>query len=555
MESDMATACGETTGAVLIRLVDADIERCVHSRFNTRKRRDPEQVRRLAERIRRNGFERTRSLWGVEVNGQYEIFAGGTRLEAARIAGLRTVPVFVHLGLSEDQISRKADEDNENDEYHTPVSLLDVWAECHRLATQEGWTQQRIADAKGWDRPTVSRRIRWHTSLPEAAKQAVCDGLFDEGHLEAISGVLCDVAHFSPWLTTTQAQTELVNDILAKHRGSSTGKRPTVRVVREAAGRWKALIQMAEEAYHSLPEGIWRERFVAVLAHEHARTESAVSHALRQVVERKRRQEEAEAARLRAEADAKEQEALRLQREQQRLAFLESQTKKLRCGDARDLILEAPPGFSLLLTDPPYGVEFQSHRRVVTPKKAKIAGDEKHQALALLRDVLAKAYPRMADHATCLVFTGWRHEPEFRQVLEEAGFTLKGSLIWVKPNHGTGDLAGCFAPKHERILHAVKGQPRLQQRVADVLYGKDPPASEHPCEKPRDLLRQLIEAVTEPGQTVVDPFMGSGNTILEAYQTGRDFFGIDLEPQWHGVATEAVHRLAEEHWRHEELEV
>ncbi|GAB6184584.1 hypothetical protein JCM17478_00860 [Thermopirellula anaerolimosa] len=70
MESDMATACGETTGTVPIRLVDADIERCVHSRFNTRKRRDPEQVRRLAERIRRNGFERTRSLWGVEVNGQ-----------------------------------------------------------------------------------------------------------------------------------------------------------------------------------------------------------------------------------------------------------------------------------------------------------------------------------------------------------------------------------------------------------------------------------------------------------------------------------------------------
>ncbi len=555
MESDMATAFIETTGAVSVRLVDADIERCVHSRFNTRKHRDPEQVRRLAERIRRNGFERTRSLWGVEVHGQYEIFAGGTRLEAARLAGLRTVPVFVHLGLTEDQISRKADEDNENDEYHTPVSPLDVWAECYRLSHEEGWTQQRIADAKGWSRPDVANRIRLHQALPERARQAVLDGLFDEGHCQAVMAVVLDVQHFSIWLTTEQAQSELVEEILAKHRGQSAGVKPTVKVVREAAKRWQALIQAAQDAYESLPEGPWRDRFVEVLAHEQARTESAVSRALRQVVERKRRQEEAEAARLRAEADAKEQEALRLQREQQRLAFLESQTKKLRCGDAREWILEAPPGFSLLLTDPPYGVEFQSHRRVVTPKKAKIAGDEKHQALDLLRDVLAKAYPRMADNATCLVFTGWRHEPEFRQVLEEAGFTLKGSLIWVKPNHGTGDLAGCFAPKHERILHAVKGQPRLRQRVPDVLYGNDPPGSEHPCEKPRDLLRQLIEAVTEPGQTVVDPFMGCGNTILEAYQAGRDFFGIDLEPQWHRVATEAVHKLAEAHWRHEELEV
>ncbi len=302
-----------------IRLADTDIERCVHSPFNTRKRRDPEQVRRLAEPIRRNGFERTRSLWGVAVDGQYDIFASGTRLEAARTAGLRTVPVFVHRDLTEEQISPKADEDNENDEYHTPVSLLDVWAECHRLATQEGWTQQRIADAKGWGRTTVSPRIQWHTSLPEAAKQAVQDNLLDEGHLAAISWVVCDVAHLRPWLTTQQAQTELVTEILPKRRGSSAGKRPTVRVVREAAGRWKALVRMAGKADHFLPEGIWRERFVEVLAHERARTESAVSHALRHVVERKRRQEEAEAARLRAEADAQEQEALPLQWEQQRL--------------------------------------------------------------------------------------------------------------------------------------------------------------------------------------------------------------------------------------------
>ena len=71
------------------------------------------------------------------------------------------------------------------------------------------------------------------------------------------------------------------------------------------------------------------------------------------------------------------------------------------------------------------------------------------------------AYPKMAENATCLIFTGWRFEPEFRQIISEAGFEIKGSLIWVKNNHGTGDLEGSFAPKHERILHAVKGRPKL----------------------------------------------------------------------------------------------
>lgn len=198
---------------VQIRLLDVPIERCVHSRFNTRKNRDAGQVQQLADRIARNGFERTRSLWAIEVDGKYEVFAGGTRLEAAKIVGLKTVPVFVHEGLSDEDISRKADEDNENDEYHTPVSLLDVWAECYRLWKDEGWTQQQIADAKGWDVPTASRRAKWHTNLSKAARKAVCDGLLDEGHLIAINGVTCDITSLAPWLPTAASTHSVLEDL------------------------------------------------------------------------------------------------------------------------------------------------------------------------------------------------------------------------------------------------------------------------------------------------------------------------------------------------------
>lgn len=535
---------------VQIRLLDVSIERCVHSRFNTRKTRDASQVQQLADRIARNGFERTRSLWAVEGDGQYEVFAGGTRLEAAKIVGLKTVPVFVHEGLSDEDISRKADEDNENDEYHIPVSLLDVWAECHRLWKEEGWTQQQIADAKGWQRTTVARRTGWHVNLPQAGKQAVCDGILDEGHLEPISSVVCDVAHFTLWLTAEQAQTELVAEVLSKHRGSSAGVKPTVKTVREAAKRWKSLIQAAETAYLSLPEGPWREKFVDALARDKARSEAAISRALGSVVAHKRREEEDQATRLRVEADSRTKEAERLKQEEAKLQFLESQTAKLCLGDARELIHDSPVDFALLLADPPYGMEFQSNRRVTSVKKPKLAGDEKQQSLDLLRDVLTAAYPRMAEDATCLIFTGWRWEPEFRQVVEAAGFAIKGSLVWVKNNHGTGDLAGSFAPKHERIIHAVKGKPKLQKRVADVLSGHDKQDSRHPTEKPRDLLCQLIEATTAPGDTVVDPFAGSGNTLLEAYRMSRDFWGAELDPDWHRGAVELIHKMAEEDFAH-----
>ena len=358
--------------------------------------------------------------------------------------------------------------------------------------------------------------------------------------------MMCDVAH-SKWLTTEQAQTELIQEVLGKHRGSTAGIKPTVKVVRDTAKRWTALLHAAEAAYQSLSEdGPWREQFVDLLAANRARTEAAVNTALNQVVDNKRRDDEATATQLRAEADAKEQEAQLLRKKQARLTYLQTQTEKLRCGDARALIDQAPSGFHLLLSDPPYGVEFRSHRRVTSAKKHAIANDDKQAALSLLADVLAKAYPRMAENASCLIFTSWRNEPDFRRIVEAAGFTIRGSLIWVKNNHGSGDLTGAFAPRHERIIHAVKGNPKLTRRCDDVLHGKDTQNSQHPHEKPRDLLRQLIEATTEPGNVIVDPFCGTGNVLLEAYSCGRDFFGIELEEQWHKLAVDEINQMAEE---------
>ena len=104
-----------------------------------------------------------------------------------------------------------------------------MWAEYHRLWKDEGWTQQRIADAKGCDRRTVVRRCGFHESLCKAATDAVCDGMFDEGHCEAVSDVMCDVAQFGKWLTTEQAQTELVQAAMDSHRGKSEGIKPTVK--------------------------------------------------------------------------------------------------------------------------------------------------------------------------------------------------------------------------------------------------------------------------------------------------------------------------------------
>lgn len=512
-----------------------------HSRFNTRKTRERPAVERLAERMRRNGFELTRAPWAQAG----EVFAGGTRLEAARLAGLSKIPVIVHVGLNEDEIARLADEDNENDEYHARVSLLDTWAEYHRLAKDEGWTLERIARAKGdltegGDPRTslVSERVTWHDRMSGDARAAVSNGLFDEGHIRELSGVVLTLETLAPWLTTAAAQAGVVAEVLGKHRGSTSGIKPTVANVRETARRWKDMIAAAVEAHSNLEGdgGAWQRAFVEALASAEARSLAAVNFAAKGALDAKAKAA-ADAARKATDAEKK------ANADAARAARIAALTACIVHGDAREKMPGAPDGIALLLTDPPYGQDFQSGRRVGTPKKARIAGDNE-DAFALLADVLRVAVPKMADDSTALIFTGWRHEPEFRAVIEAAGLVIKGSLVWVKNNHGTGDLKGAFAPRHERIIHAVKGSPTLRRRIDDVLFGKDAQDSAHPTEKPRDLLRALIEATTDQGDAVVDPFAGHGSALFEAHSLGRVFWGCELDEGFHREIADAVVELA-----------
>lgn len=203
-------------------------------------------------------------------------------------------------------------------------------------------------------------------------------------------------------------------------------------------------------------------------------------------------------------------------------------------GDCLDVLKTLPPkSVRLLLTDPPYGMDFQSNRRVVSPQAPKIEGDgDIDGALALLRAMLDTITPAMQDECHLLVFTGWRYEPQFRDVLTAAGYSVDASLIWVKENHTSGDLTG-FAPKHERILHARRGRPAISPRVPDVLMVAREGRTEHPTEKPVELLKTLIDCTTVEGEFVVDPFAGTGGVVTAARALKRRVLGIEKDDSWH----------------------
>lgn len=104
-----------------------------------------------------------------------------------------------------------------------------------------------------------------------------------------------------------------------------------------------------------------------------------------------------------------------------------------------------------------------------------------------------------------------------------------------------GDLKASFAPRYDVIIFAVKGRYEFPGKRPDNVIACPKVGNAallHPNEKPVALLEKLIEATTEPGALILDPFAGSGSTLAAAAKTGRQYIGIELDPKYSQIAAD-----------------
>lgn len=133
-------------------------------------------------------------------------------------------------------------------------------------------------------------------------------------------------------------------------------------------------------------------------------------------------------------------------------------------GDCLELMKNIPAGsVDLVLTDPPYGMDFQSHRRKEV--YARIRGDK---SLEWLDGCFAECFRIMKDNTAIYCFCSWHNIDVFKKAFEKY-FKLKNVIVWVKNNHGSGDLKASYAPKHEFVLYGNKGRKCFTgKRMEDV---------------------------------------------------------------------------------------
>lgn len=185
---------------------------------------------------------------------------------------------------------------------------------------------------------------------------------------------------------------------------------------------------------------------------------------------------------------------------------------------------------NLVVTDPPYNVD-------VEETAGKILNDNMSDGdfYQFLLSMFTQVENHMEDDASIYVFHSDTEGLNFRKAFKDAGFYLSGCCIWKKNSLVLGRSP--YQWQHEPCLYGWKKKGKHQwfsDRKQTTIWEYDRPKSskDHPTMKPIQLMAYPIQNSSMRGTIVLDPFLGSGSTLIAADQTGRVCYGIELDEKF-----------------------
>ena len=182
-----------------------------------------------------------------------------------------------------------------------------------------------------------------------------------------------------------------------------------------------------------------------------------------------------------------------------------------------------------LITDPPYGVDIQfgAYDNQLS-RKIENDGNIEH-ALILLDEMLLNVKSKLKDDAHIYIFCNWKIYPQFNEIISKH-FQIKNLIIWDKLFMGMGDLKGNYSSSYEMIVF-TGGNREFLTRPKNIIQCRFSDERFHNTQKPVELIKQLIENSTNVNETIFDPFLGSGSTVVAAKEMKRNFIGCEIDEQ------------------------
>ncbi|RUP38755.1 MAG: hypothetical protein EKK63_11530, partial [Acinetobacter sp.] len=231
---------------------------------------------------------------------------------------------------------------------------------------------------------------------------------------------------------------------------------------------------------------------------------------------------------------------------------------RVMCGDSTSLtdagLLMNGERAGMLFTDPPYGVSYQSNKRVKTSKFEVIDND----------DVILDFMPIVKEYCDGFVYvcTTWRVLDVWTELFG-GYYKITNMVIWDKGGGGMGDLLKTYVTDYEIILVSNNDREIVGKRYGSIwelnkkdvtkmnkkelldialdvkkstsLWKQNKDAAStyvHPTQKPVSLSARAIQSSVEQGDIVLDLFLGSGSTLIACEQTNRICYGMELDPKY-----------------------
>lgn len=219
-------------------------------------------------------------------------------------------------------------------------------------------------------------------------------------------------------------------------------------------------------------------------------------------------------------------------------------SENIKNGDSLKILKTLPDNsIDIVLTDPPYGIEYKSNRseykNSITSRG--LLNDGKEDAFNLLDKTCKILLDKVADNSHLYFFCSWSVFSSFESIIGQY-FTIKTPIVWNKGNKGSGDLENDWGNQTELIIYCTKGKKNINYRKGNVLYIPKIHSSKliHPTQKPTELIKEILEVSALKNDFVVDPFMGSGSTIKACNEYGLKSLGIELDNEMFNVANNYI---------------
>jgi len=201
------------------------------------------------------------------------------------------------------------------------------------------------------------------------------------------------------------------------------------------------------------------------------------------------------------------------------------------CGDCLEVLKTLPnESVDCIITDPPYGTNTNQRDTFMVGEFSNI-----------MPLVLPELFRVLKKDGAFYCFTSWSRMSDWL-IRYQQYFKLQNIIVWDKKKH-----SGCYSSQSwqftwEGIFFGIKGKRKIYKYMPDVISSNEK-GKRIAMQKPVDIIEKLIEASTKENDIILDPFIGSGSTLVACKKLNRKYIGIEINPDYVEITRQRINNL------------